>query len=49
MTGKVDVITGTTADTRYVCAKEVANKGASVMMLNRQSEQLYLSIMTKSL
>jgi len=40
MTGKVDVITGTTADTRYVCAKEVAKNGATVVMLHRQSEQL---------
>ena len=39
MTGKVVVITGTTSGTGYVCAKEVAKKGATVVLLNRQSER----------
>ncbi len=39
MTGKVVVITGTTSGTGYVCAKEVAKKGATVILLNRKSER----------
>jgi NAD(P)-dependent dehydrogenase (short-subunit alcohol dehydrogenase family) len=39
MTGKVVVITGTTSGTGYVCAREVARKGATVILLNRQSER----------
>lgn len=39
MSGKVVVITGTTSGTGYVCAKEVAKKGATVVLLNRQSER----------
>jgi NAD(P)-dependent dehydrogenase (short-subunit alcohol dehydrogenase family) len=39
MTGKVVVITGTTSGTGYVCAKEVAKKGATVVLLNRKSER----------
>lgn len=37
MTGKVVVITGTTSGTGFVCAREVAKKGATVILLNRQS------------
>lgn len=37
MSGKVAVITGTTSGTGYVCAREVARKGATVILLNRQS------------
>lgn len=37
MNGKVAVITGTTSGTGYVCAREVARKGATVVLLNRQS------------
>lgn len=37
MNGKVAVITGTTSGTGYVCAREVARKGATVILLNRQS------------
>jgi len=39
MTGKVVVITGTTSGTGYVCASEVAKKGATVVLLNRKSER----------
>jgi NAD(P)-dependent dehydrogenase (short-subunit alcohol dehydrogenase family) len=39
MTGKVVVITGTTSGTGYVCAREVAKKGAAVVLLNRKSER----------
>lgn len=39
MTGKVVAITGTTSGTGYVCAREVARKGASVLLLNRKSER----------
>lgn len=39
MTGKVVIITGTTSGTGYVCAKEVAKKGATVVLLNRKSER----------
>lgn len=37
MTGKVVAITGTTSGTGFVCAREVAKKGATVILLNRQS------------
>ncbi|EAY27235.1 dehydrogenase/ reductase 1 [Microscilla marina ATCC 23134] len=39
MTGKVVAITGTTSGTGFVCAREVAKKGAKVLLLNRQSER----------
>jgi NAD(P)-dependent dehydrogenase (short-subunit alcohol dehydrogenase family) len=39
MTGKVVAITGTTSGTGYVCAREVAKKGATVILLNRSSER----------
>lgn len=39
MTGKVVVITGTTSGTGYVCANEVAKKGATVVLLNRKSDR----------
>lgn len=39
MTGKVVAITGTTSGTGYVCAREVAKKGATVILLNRKSER----------
>ncbi len=39
MTGKVVAITGTTSGTGYVCAREVARKGATVILLNRDSER----------
>lgn len=37
MTGKVVAITGTTSGTGYVCAREMAKLGASVILLNRAS------------
>ena len=39
MTGKVVAITGTTSGTGFICAREVAKKGATVLLLNRQSER----------
>ena len=39
MTNKVVVITGTTSGTGFVCAREVARKGATVVLLNRESER----------
>ena len=39
MTGKVVAITGTTSGTGYVCAREVAKKGATVILLNRSSKR----------
>lgn len=39
MTGKVVAITGTTSGTGFVCAREVAKKGATVILLNRQSQR----------
>ena len=39
MTGKVAAITGTTSGTGYVCARELAKKGATVILLNRNSER----------
>jgi len=37
MTGKVVVITGTTSGTGFIAAKELAKKGAEVLLLNRKS------------
>lgn len=37
MTGKAVAITGTTSGTGFVCAREVAKKGARVILLNRKS------------
>jgi NAD(P)-dependent dehydrogenase (short-subunit alcohol dehydrogenase family) len=39
MTGKVVAITGTTSGTGFVCAREVAKKGGTVILLNRKSER----------
>ncbi|MFT4779222.1 MAG: NAD(P)-dependent dehydrogenase (short-subunit alcohol dehydrogenase family), partial [Flavobacteriales bacterium] len=36
---KVVAITGTTSGTGFVCAREMAKKGASVILLNRKSER----------
>jgi len=44
MSHKVVAITGTTSGTGFVCARELAKKGATVVLLNRQShrsEQAY--------
>ena len=37
MSSKVVVITGTTSGTGFVCARELANQGATVILLNRKS------------
>jgi len=37
MSNKVVAITGTTSGTGYICAREVAKKGATVILLNRKS------------
>lgn len=39
MTGKVVAITGTTTGTGYFCARELAKKGARVLLLNRNSQR----------
>lgn len=39
MSGKVVAITGTTSGTGFVCAREVAKRGATVILLNRESER----------
>ena len=39
MTNKVIAITGTTSGTGFVCAREIAKKGGSVILLNRKSER----------
>ena len=39
MHNKVAVITGTTSGTGFVCAREMAKKGATVVLLNRKSER----------
>lgn len=39
MTGKVAAITGTTSGTGFVCARELAKKGATVILLNRKSDR----------
>ncbi|MFT6399332.1 MAG: NAD(P)-dependent dehydrogenase (short-subunit alcohol dehydrogenase family) [Bradymonadia bacterium] len=39
MNGRVAVVTGTTSGTGYVCARELAKKGAKVLLLNRPSER----------
>jgi len=39
MSGKVVAITGTTSGTGFICAREVAQKGATVILLNRSSER----------
>ncbi len=44
MTGKVVAITGTTTGTGYFCAREVAKKGATVLLLNRKSERAESSL-----
>jgi len=44
MTGKVVAITGTTTGTGFICAREVAKKGASVILLNRNSERAEKSL-----
>lgn len=44
MTGKVVVITGTTSGTGFICAREVAKKGAAIVLLNRKSKRAVLAL-----
>jgi len=44
MTDKVVVITGTTSGTGFVCAREMAKLGATVVLLNRQSQRADISL-----
>lgn len=44
MTGKVAAVTGTTSGTGYVCARELAKKGATVILLNRESDRSQKSL-----
>ncbi|MFT4628693.1 MAG: NAD(P)-dependent dehydrogenase (short-subunit alcohol dehydrogenase family) [Myxococcota bacterium] len=37
MSGRVAAVTGTTSGTGYICARELAKRGATVLLLNRQS------------
>ena len=39
MSGRVAAVTGTTSGTGYVCARELARRGATVILLNRPSER----------
>ena len=39
MTGLHVAITGTTSGTGYICARELAKKGATVILLNRESDR----------
>ena len=39
MTGRVAAVTGTTSGTGHVCARELARRGATVLLLNRQSQR----------
>jgi NAD(P)-dependent dehydrogenase (short-subunit alcohol dehydrogenase family) len=39
MTNKIAAITGTTSGTGFVCAREIAKLGATVLLLNRESER----------
>jgi NAD(P)-dependent dehydrogenase (short-subunit alcohol dehydrogenase family) len=39
MTGRVVAITGTTSGTGFVCARELAKMGATVILLNRESDR----------
>jgi NAD(P)-dependent dehydrogenase (short-subunit alcohol dehydrogenase family) len=39
MTNKVVAITGTTSGTGFICARELAKKGATVILLNRKSKR----------
>jgi NAD(P)-dependent dehydrogenase (short-subunit alcohol dehydrogenase family) len=39
MTGRIVAVSGTTSGTGYVCARELARLGATVLLLNRESER----------
>ena len=44
LTNKIVAITGTTSGTGFICAREVAKKGATVILLNRTSERAQNSL-----
>jgi NAD(P)-dependent dehydrogenase (short-subunit alcohol dehydrogenase family) len=44
MHGRVVAITGTTTGTGYICARELARLGATVLLLNRESERSTASL-----
>lgn len=44
MSGRFAAITGTTSGTGYVCARELAKLGATVFLLNRESERSVASL-----
>ena len=44
MTGRVAAVTGTTSGTGYVCARELAKRGAVVLLLNRDSGRAISSL-----
>lgn len=44
MTGRVVAITGTTSGTGFVCARELAKLGATVLLLNRESPRSSASL-----
>lgn len=44
MSGRVAAVTGTTSGTGYVCARELATRGATVLLLNRPSERSKTSL-----
>jgi NAD(P)-dependent dehydrogenase (short-subunit alcohol dehydrogenase family) len=39
MRGKIAAITGTTSGTGYICAREIAKLGGTVLLLNRESDR----------
>lgn len=44
MSGRIVAITGTTSGTGYVCARELARLGATVLLLNRESERSHAAL-----
>lgn len=44
MTGRIAAVTGTTSGTGYVCARELAKRGATVLLLNRASSRSEASL-----
>ncbi len=44
MSGRIVAITGTTSGTGYVCARELARLGATVLLLNRESDRSVASL-----
>ncbi len=46
MTGRIVAVTGTTTGTGYFCARELAKRGATVLLLNRASSRSESSLAT---